>query len=110
MGSGSAAIDIRRRVVAVDNCETGINLFNLESLKLIRHFPTGRSKRVFPLQVALAEDSRVVVSGSSNGAVYVFDRKTGRPIDVLHHTAEDGMVQTVTVCPIYILYVLRGPN
>jgi hypothetical protein len=44
-----------------------------------------------------SEDFKTVVGGSNHGAVYVFDRKWGVRLHVLHH-ADSGMVQTVTVC------------
>src|ERR1700742_2765717 len=35
---------------------------------------------------SLAKMKKIVVGGSKEGVVHVFDTKTGAPIDVLHHT------------------------
>ncbi|KAG1827997.1 hypothetical protein EV424DRAFT_1536998 [Suillus variegatus] len=50
-----------------------------------------------PKQVAFGEEGKVVVGGSDNGLVYVFDRKTGDIIETLHHADTDtGLVQTIS--------------
>ena len=40
-----------------------------------------------------------MVGGSDHGAVYVFDRETGGPVDLLRHS-DRGLVQTLTVSEI----------
>ena len=75
----------------------GFSLHQLDNGAYIQMFPTGTPIKAMPKQVAFAEDSRLVVGGSDHGSVYVFDRRTGAPLDVLHH-ADKGLVQTVTVC------------
>jgi hypothetical protein len=94
--SGNAAISIRRNQFVVDNARNGFDLHQLDNATYIRTFPTGSPIKVLPKQVAFGEESRVIVGGSDHGAVYVFDRKTGKPLQVLHH-ADRGLVQTVTV-------------
>jgi WD40 repeat protein len=49
-----------------------------------------------PKQVAFGEEGKVVIGGSDNGLVYIFDRKTGQIIQTLHH-ADAGLVQTIAV-------------
>jgi hypothetical protein len=49
-----------------------------------------------PRQIALADDSKIVVCGSDNGVIHLFEAKTGTPIGVLHHSMK-GLVQTVAV-------------
>jgi hypothetical protein len=94
--SGSAAISDRRNQFVVDNNLDGFSLHQLEDGAYIRTFSTGRPKKGVPKQVAFGEDSKVVVGGSDHGAVYVFDRRTGATLDILHH-ADEGLVQTLTV-------------
>ncbi|KAI6169925.1 WD40-repeat-containing domain protein [Pisolithus thermaeus] len=47
-------------------------------------------------QVAFGEGSKVVIGGGSNGSVFVFDRRTGRPLATLQHT-RGALVQTIGV-------------
>jgi outer membrane protein assembly factor BamB len=81
----------------VDNVRNGFDLYQLDNGAYIRTFPTGTPAKLLPKQVAFGEDAKVVIGGSDHGAVYVFDRKTGKPLQVLHH-ADKGLVQTITVC------------
>ena len=94
--SGNAAVSIRRNQFVVDNARNGFDLHQLDNAAYVRTFPTGNPTKLVPKQVAFVEDSRVVVGGSDHRAVYVFDCKTGRPLQVLHH-ADKGLVQTITV-------------
>lgn len=80
----------------MDNARNGFDLHQLDNATYIRTFPTGNPIKVLPKQVAFGEDSRVIIGGSDHGAVYVFDRKTGKPLQVLHH-AGNGLVQTIAV-------------
>lgn len=89
-------MDPKHEVVLIDNVEDGFDIFELEKGTSIRSFPTGTPTRYLPRQVDFAERARAVVGGSDHGSVYVFDRKTGAPLDVLRHT-EGGLVQTVAV-------------
>jgi outer membrane protein assembly factor BamB len=95
--SGNVALSTRHNQFVVDNARNGFDLYQLDTATHIRTFPTGNPSRHLPKQVAFGEDSKVVVAGSDHGAVYVFDRKTGKPLEVLHH-ADKGLVQTITVC------------
>jgi len=74
----------------------GFNLHKLDNGAYVRNFPTRTPKQHMIKQVALTEDSKVVVGGSDHGVVYVFDRETGSTLNTLHH-ADGGLVQTVTV-------------
>ena len=91
------AISTWQNQFVVDNARNGFDLHQLDNGAYVRTFPTGNPNRLLPKQVAFAEDSRVIVGGGDHGAVYVFDRKTGKPFQVLHH-ADKGLVQTITVC------------
>lgn len=94
--SGWVAIDNRRNVFAIDNVANGFSLHRAESAECIRNFPTGIPTKRVSKQVAFGEGGKVVVGGSDHGAVYIFDRKTGAPIQVLRHSAK-GLVQAIAV-------------
>ena len=87
----------------VDNATDGFSLYDLETGKFIRKFPTGVPKKTHPKQVTYGEGNRIVVGGSDHGAVYVFDRKLGKPLDVPHH-ANQGPVHTVMVSNILMSF------
>jgi hypothetical protein len=80
----------------VDNVVDGFDVHDLHSGAFIRTLRTGKASWTLPKQVAFAEESRLVVAGSDNGAAYIFDSKSGQQLQVLRHN-EDGLVQTVTV-------------
>lgn len=80
----------------VDNVGSGFDVWNLNGGTHQRTFPTGKPTRFLPRQVGFADDAKAIVGGSDHGAVYVFDRKTGAPLDVLRH-AQHGLVQTIAV-------------
>jgi hypothetical protein len=46
--------------------------------------------------VAFGAEGRLVVGGSDNGLVYIFERKTGKLLETLHHS-DAGLVQTIAV-------------
>lgn len=95
MNSGHAAISYAKRIFAIDNGD-GFSLHSLKTCMLLRSFPTGVAVKRYPKQVGLGENDDIVVGGSDHGAVYVFDRETGCPLDLLRHS-DRGLVQTITV-------------
>jgi hypothetical protein len=46
--------------------------------------------------VAFGAKGRLVVGGSDNGLVYIFERKLGKLLETLHHS-NAGLVQTIAV-------------
>ena len=64
--------------------------------EIVRHYPIGYPSRRHLKHVVFGENGEVIVGGSDYGKVYVFDRKTGAPLEVLSH-APTGMVQAVVV-------------
>ena len=73
-------------------------LYSLDGdMKFLRSFPTPTHGTHYPRQVTFGEAEKVVVGGSKEGVVYVFDTKTGASVDVLHHAAD--RVLAVTVSP-----------
>lgn len=95
--SGHAAVSHDRREFVIDNGTGGFSLHRLRSSRFTREFPTGSPIKRYPKQCAFGENDSIVVGGSDHGAVYVFDRETGRPLDLLRHS-DRGLVQTVAVC------------
>ena len=78
----------RRGQFVVDNATDGFSLYDLETADFIGTYATGIPKRTYPKQVTFREESRVVMGGSDCGAIYVFDRKSGRLLDVLGHAKD----------------------
>ncbi|KAG2336321.1 WD40 repeat-like protein [Suillus weaverae] len=77
---GHTAVHSKRGIFIVDNPADGFTLYRLEG------------------DVAFGEEGKVVVGGSDNGLVYVFDRKTGQILETLHHADTDsGHVQTISM-------------
>lgn len=87
----------KRGVFVVDNATDGFTLYRLEGEgQPVRTFATAPPSVSVPKQVAFGEEGKVVVGGSDNGLVYIFDRKTGQTLETLHH-ADIGLVQTIAV-------------
>ena len=80
----------------MDNVSDGFDLHQLDNGAYIRTFLTRDAKKRVPKQVVFSKDTTVVVGGSDHGKVYIFDRRTGKEFQVLHH-GDGGVVQTVTV-------------
>ena len=74
----------------------GFTLYSLDNATPIRSFVTDPPLVPLPKQVAFGEDSRLVVGGSDNGSIYLFERRSGQLQTKLLHS-KDGLVQTITV-------------
>lgn len=75
-----------KRLLVLD-AGTEFKLYSLDpNTSFIRSYPTVTNGDLFPRQVVFGENEKVVVGGSKEGVVHVFDTKTGAPLDVLHHT------------------------
>jgi WD40 repeat protein len=68
------------------------------NMKYLRSFPTPTHGSRFPRQVTFGESENVVVGGSKEGTVYVFDTKTGASLDVLHHSSARVLAVAVSLC------------
>lgn len=93
---GSAAVYLKKGVFVIDNATDGFTLYHLNGADPIRTFVTDPPHIPVPKQVAFGEGSKVVIGGSSNGSVFVFDRRTGKPLATLQHTSR-APVQTIGV-------------
>ncbi|KAG2046080.1 hypothetical protein BDR06DRAFT_856595, partial [Suillus hirtellus] len=92
---GHAAVYQKRGVFVVDNAIDGFSLYRLDGEgESVRTFATALPSVSVPKQVAFGEEGRIVIGGSDNGLVYVFDKKTGQKIQTLQH-ADTGLVQTI---------------
>ena len=94
--SGSATVDSKSQLVVIDNVRTGFDLWDLSNDTHLQTFPTGKPTRYLPRKVAFAEGGKTIICGSDHGLVFVFDRQTGAPLDVLQH-ATGNLSQTVAV-------------
>ncbi|KAG6376547.1 hypothetical protein JVT61DRAFT_2543 [Boletus reticuloceps] len=74
-------------------------MYCLQSSQPIKIFKTDPPTIPVPKQVAFSEEGKVVVGGSDNGCIYVFDRCTGGLIETLHH-AGTALVQMIAVCDV----------
>ncbi|KAJ8581076.1 hypothetical protein M405DRAFT_847264 [Rhizopogon salebrosus TDB-379] len=89
---GHAAVCQKRGVFVVDNATDGFTLYRLEGEgQPVRTFATAPPSVSVPKQVAFGEEGKVVMGGSDNGLIYIFDRKTGQTLETLHH-ADIGLV------------------
>ncbi|KAG1853566.1 hypothetical protein C8R48DRAFT_777081 [Suillus tomentosus] len=92
---GHAAVNQKRGVFMVDNVADGFMLYRLDgNEEPVRTFVTAPPSVSVPKQVAFGAEGRLIVGGSDNGSVYVFERKTGKLLDTLRHS-NGGLVQTI---------------
>ncbi|KAG6371103.1 hypothetical protein JVT61DRAFT_10644 [Boletus reticuloceps] len=102
---GYAAVNTRKRLVVIDNAANGFTLYRLDRLDAIRTYLTAPPTVPVPKQVAFGEDARLIIGGSDNGRVYLFNRKSGELLEMLYHS-NTGLVQAVTVSIFMGLYEL----
>ncbi|KAG6375696.1 WD40-repeat-containing domain protein [Boletus reticuloceps] len=93
---GYAAVNTRKRLVVIDNAANGFTLYRLDRLDAIRTYLTAPPTVPVPKQVAFGEDARLIIGGSDNGRVYLFNRKSGELLEMLYHS-NTGLVQAVAV-------------
>ncbi|KAG2120414.1 uncharacterized protein F5147DRAFT_562352, partial [Suillus discolor] len=94
---GHAAVNQKRGVFVVDNATDGFTLYRLVGdEEPVRTFITAPPSISVSKQVAFGAEGRLVVGGSDNGLVYIFERKTGKLLETLHHS-NAGLVQTIAV-------------
>lgn len=92
----NVAINHDRGLFAVDNVTQGFSLYSLKDMKFQRECTVGEPKRRYPKQVEFGEDGCILVGGSDHGTIYVFDRKTARVVETLHHD-DNSLSQALTV-------------
>ncbi|KAI6097119.1 WD40-repeat-containing domain protein, partial [Pisolithus croceorrhizus] len=95
---GCAAVSLKKELIVIDNATNGFTLYSLDREDPIQYFVTEPQSVPVPKQVAFGEESKIIVGGSDNGSVYLFERRTGRMLEKLAHS-KTGLVQTITVRP-----------
>ncbi|KAJ3507463.1 hypothetical protein NLJ89_g6292 [Agrocybe chaxingu] len=92
---GNAATDLNSKLCVVDNAKDGFDLYRMDTGMFVRGFTTRDATRINPKNVAFANDSRAVVSGSDHSIAYIFEKNTGHVLKMLQHSKRGG-VETVT--------------
>ncbi|KAI6123810.1 hypothetical protein EDD16DRAFT_1704129 [Pisolithus croceorrhizus] len=92
---GCAVVSLKKELVVIDNATNGFTLYPLDREDPIRYFVTEPQSVPVPKQVAFGEESKIIVGGSDNGSVYLFERRTGQMLAKLAHS-KTGLVQTIT--------------
>ena len=87
---------MKKELVVIDNAMNGFTLYSLGDPTVIRDFVIDRPLVPLPKQVTFREDSRLVVGGSDNRSIYLFERRSGQLQTKLLHS-KDGLVQTIAV-------------
>lgn len=87
-------MDLNHGLFVIDNATAGFSLHRIEDATCVKAYDT-KPLKTYPKQVSFAERGRVIVGGSDNGVVYVFD-KSGDLLQLLQHS-KSGRVQTVMV-------------
>ncbi|KAF8578669.1 hypothetical protein K439DRAFT_1621132 [Ramaria rubella] len=102
---GHANISIKYNQFVVDNATNGFDVHQLDNGL---HLTNWDSKKRVLKQVNFGEDSQIIVRGSDNGIVYLFERESGRLITTLNHSANKGLVQTVALHPYLSMLETEG--
>ena len=89
------AVDQTSSYFIINNAVSSFSLHHIEDGICIRSYHT-KPKKAYPKQVTFAERGKIVVGGGEGGAVHIFDKNTGRHVQILRHSTA-GRVQTITV-------------
>ncbi|KZT31964.1 WD40 repeat-like protein [Sistotremastrum suecicum HHB10207 ss-3] len=93
---GSVSSASGKRLVLVDNLDKGFTLYRFPTMGLVRHFSVPSSLPWLLIKhVVFAESDTLVVGGSDNGKVHVFDLPSSRTVQVLSHGRSKDAVQAV---------------
>ncbi|KAF8835327.1 hypothetical protein BDN67DRAFT_984694 [Paxillus ammoniavirescens] len=91
---GGVALHDKQLVFTINTVTDSFSLHSVETRNLIQ---STRPTVCKPKQVAFGEKGSVIIGGGESGVVYIFDRKTNNPIQILCH-ANEGLIQTIVVC------------
>lgn len=94
--SGCAAVSLRKGLFVIDNTTNGFILYHLDTPDPMSTFITDLPTVPVLKQVIFGKDSKIVVGGSNNGSVYIYEQRSGRVLETLRH-ADKGLVQTISV-------------
>ncbi|KAI6145974.1 hypothetical protein BKA82DRAFT_160216, partial [Pisolithus tinctorius] len=95
---GCAAVSLKELVV-IDNATNSFTLYLLDHGDPIQYFVTEPQCIPIPKQVAFREESKIIVGGSDNGSIYLFEIRSGQMLVKLAHS-KTGLVQTITICTV----------
>ncbi|KAI0338944.1 WD40 repeat-like protein [Trametopsis cervina] len=91
--TGHVAVNMRQSIVAVDTIANEFALYNLKDGAPVRTYATPARVRSLPRQLSFGEGGRILVGGGDNGAVCVFEVKSGARLETLKPAK--GLLQTV---------------
>ncbi|KAK0493808.1 WD40-repeat-containing domain protein [Armillaria luteobubalina] len=74
---GNAAVNTVKDVFSIDDPSQGVALYRVLDGAKVKTLPVKATKALRPRQVAFTQDSKIVVSSSDHGIVYVFERRDG---------------------------------
>lgn len=86
---------MRQKLIAVDTISSEFVLYSLRTGGHVRTCTTPPRSRSLPRQVAFGEEGKILVGGTDNGTVCVFDCRTGMQLEIFRPTK--GLAQTVHV-------------
>lgn len=89
----------------INTTDALFSLHHIETGSVIHVFETCAPKRICPKGVAFGEEGAVVVCGSDNGTVYIFETSLGCKLQEIPHSRGGGMSQTVAVSGSSCCYV-----
>ncbi len=82
-------------VFSIHDPSEGIALYHVVDRVKVKTLPVKNTKTPQPRQVSFTQDSKIVMSGSDHGVIYVFERRDGSVSKLT--TEGTAWVQTVTV-------------
>ena len=81
--------------MVIDSVSNGFALHEVNTGKYLYNFATPPRARTLPRQVTFGEEGKVVVGGSDNGSIAIYDRRTAAVLETFKPTK--GLLQTVHV-------------
>ncbi|KAK0487972.1 WD40-repeat-containing domain protein [Armillaria novae-zelandiae] len=91
---GNATMNAAKDVFGIDDPSQGVALYRVLDGAKVKTLPVKAMKTPRPRQVAFTQDSKIVVSGSDHGIIYMFERRDGSVSKLT--TEGTAWVQTVT--------------
>ncbi|KAK0431138.1 Quino protein amine dehydrogenase [Armillaria borealis] len=92
---GHATVNTAKDVFSIDDPSEGIALYRIVDGAKVKTLPVKTTKTLWLRQVAFTQDSKIVMSGSNHGIIYVFERRDGSVSKLT--TEGTAWVQTITV-------------
>lgn len=89
------AFSANKKTIVVDNLRDGFDMYRLERPSAPIESFRARSRRLYVKQAVFGEGSKLVIGGSDNGEVIVYDAATGERVQTLAHGGSGTLVQCV---------------